>query len=414
MDDIRVGIIGLGTRGTHALARNMAETYPQHRLRVTALHDRNADRTREAADDLVAQYAAVGVTLDPTLHTDGHALIADPDVDLVMVVSITDTHREYAVPALESGKRVYCDKPLAHTVEDAVAIVEAERRTGNRLIMGFTRRYEDAWRTAADLLADGTIGRLQLVQVRDMIPYHRYLTGWWRRREWSGGALNDKGSHLFDVFNWMTGERALRVGAVGGRRALEAPAGHADRCHRCELVCPYRRREFGTGAPVAEDVFTHAGPSWLAETDERYVDDTCVYAPGTDLWHGGSVQFAYPGGLVASYVYTIFGQEADDEETLELVGSEGRIVLTRATGEVRLIAEHGARREVLDRRGPHFTDSHFGADKALMADLRAFALGGEPPVSADDGLEATRMVVAAHASMDADGRTVEMEEIPDA
>jgi predicted dehydrogenase len=413
MDDIRVGIIGLGTRGTHALARNMAETYPEHRLRVTALHDRNPQRTREAADELVAQYAAVGAEVAPTLHEDGQALIADDEVDLVMVVSITDTHREYAVPALESGKRVYCDKPLAHTVEDAAAIVEAEQRTANPLIMGFTRRYEDPWRTAAQLLADGAIGRLQFLQVRDMIPYHRYLTGWWRRREWSGGALNDKGSHLFDVFNWMTGERPLRVAATGSRRALTEPEGHADRCHRCELVCPYRRRAFGTGAPVAEDVFTHAGPSWLAETDERYVDDTCVYAPGTDLWHGGSVQFTYPDGVVGSYLYTIFGQEADDEETLEMVGSEGRIVLTRATGEVRLIAEHGERREVLDRRGPHFTDSHFGADKALMADLRAFALGAPPPVSARDGLEATRMVVAAHRSMEAGGRSLEMEEILD-
>ena len=47
-----------------------------------------------------------------------------------------------------------------------------------------------------------------MIQIRDIIPYHRYLTAWWRRREWSGRALNDKGCHLFDAFNWFAESRA--------------------------------------------------------------------------------------------------------------------------------------------------------------------------------------------------------------
>jgi len=74
---------------------------------------------------------------------------------------------------------------------DGIAIVEAESQTDSRMIMGFTRRYEAAWKRAHGLLKDGAIGDLAMIQVRDVIPYSRYLTAWWRRREWSGGALEE-------------------------------------------------------------------------------------------------------------------------------------------------------------------------------------------------------------------------------
>jgi predicted dehydrogenase len=409
-----VGIIGLGVRGLYSLARLMADTYPETGLQITALCDRNPRRMEEARDVIRSRYAQRGVEVRPRLYEEGQALIRDPEVDLVAVTSITDTHRAFAVPALQAGKRVYCDKPLAQNAEDAIAIVEAEAESENPLIMGFTRRYEDAWLKAYDLLQAGAIGDLVMLQVRDIIPYHRYLTAWWRRRAWSGGALNDKGSHLFDVFNWFTGERALKVHGFGGRSVVEPDPGAPRRCSECARDCPYRRRSYESKLPAAMDMVPHIGSSWLEEDEEKFMDDVCVYAPGSDLYHNGSIHFQYPDQVVASYFYSIFGPEAEDQETLELVGKEGRIRLTRQTGEVDLIAEYGKRHEVFDCRGEHFQDSHFGADRALIYELRRFCEGASPLVSAAAGLEATRMVMAALRSMDAGGKTVVMSEVPDA
>ena len=411
---IGVGIIGLGTRGMYSIARIMAERFAETGFKVTALCDRNAERMVEARTEMQRRYAIQGIEVAPSLYENGLDLIADPNVDLVVITSITDTHRAFAVPALRSGKKVYCDKPLAHNVEDAIAIVEAEAEVQNPLIMGFTRRYESAWRKAHELLRQGVIGPLIMLQVRDIIPYHRYLTAWWRRRAWSGGALNDKGCHLFDVFNWFTGSQALRVSGFGGRSVIQPDPEAPPRCHLCHRDCPYRRREPETAAPSAPDLLVHFGPSWLQETEEKHVDDVCVYAPGSDLYHNGSIHFSYANGVIASYFYTIFGPPAEDEETLELVGTKGRLILTRHTGELDIVTDHGKTRQVLDCRDEHFEDSHFGADIALVQELRRFCLGAPPTVSARAGLEATRMVMASFRSMDAGGVTVDMAEVPDA
>ncbi len=419
---VGVGIIGLGVRGLYCIGRHMAELYPETRFRVTALCDRNAARMAEARDVLVGAYAGQGVQISPNLYgrtgtvRDGLDLIGASEVDLVVITSITDAHRQFAVPALHSGKKVYCDKPLAQNVEDAVAIVEAEAQAGNPLIMGFTRRYEAVWNRAYELLHDGVIGDLVMLQVRDVIPYHRYLTAWWRRREWSGGALNDKGCHLFDVFNWFAGSRALRVHGFGGRSVVEPEPAAPPRCSECDRECPYRRRSKNS---AAFDILPHFGPSWLEEVEEKYMDDVCVYAPGSDVYHNGSIHFAYQNGVIASYFYTIFGPPADDQETMELVGTRGRIILTRRTGALDVVADidhasgdYGASHEVIDCRDEHFEGSHFGADVALIRELRRFCDGAPPAVGARAGLEATRMVMAALRSMDGGGVTVEMEDIP--
>jgi predicted dehydrogenase len=411
---IGVGIIGLGTRGLYSIARIMAERHAETGLQITALCDRNPGRMAEAQTAIQQGYAAHGVEVAPSLYEKGLDLIADSNVDLVVITSITDTHRAFAVPALRSGKKVYCDKPLAHNVEDAIAIVEAEAEAQNPLIMGFTRRYESAWLKAHELLRQDAIGRLIMLQIRDIIPYHRYLTAWWRRRAWSGGALNDKGCHLFDVFNWFTGSRATKVHGLGGRSVIEPDPNAPPRCHLCHRDCPYRRREPETATPSASDLLVHFGPSWLQETEEKHMDDVCVYAPGSDLYHNGSIHFSYANGVIASYFYTIFGPPAQDEETLELVGTKGRLILTRHTGELDIVTDHGQTHHVLDCRDEHFEDSHFGADIALVKELRRFCEGAPPTVSARAGLEATRMVMASFLSMDAGGVAVEMAEVPDA
>ncbi len=376
---IGVGIIGLGVRGLHSIARNMAQHYPETGFVVTALCDRNPLRMQEALAALAPDYARHGVNISPTLYEDGLKLIEDPNVEFIVITSITDTHRKFAIPALRSGKKVYCDKPLAQNTEDAFAIMQAEIESRNPLIMGFTRRYESAWLKAYEVLQEGVIGDLIMLQVRNIIPYHRYLSAWWRRREWSGGALNDKGSHLFDAFNWFTGSQAIKVHGFGGRNVLRPDPDAPRRCQECERECPYRRRTAGSAVPIADDMLTHATPSWQQETEERYMDDICVYAPDSDLYHNGSIHFSYANGVIASYFYTIFGPPAEDEETLELVGTKGRLILTRHTGQLDIVTDYGAVHQVLDCRDENFSDTHFGADIALVKELRRFYDGAPPP-----------------------------------
>lgn len=401
MGTIGIGIIGTGERGCFIVGSRLAEMAKETGFRIVAMCDVLPARLDDAVGFLKGAYTKAGVPFDPKRYADHRELIADPAVDFIVVTTHTFAHAAVAIPAIESGKSVYLDKPISVTLADALAIREAEARIGKRLIMGFTRRYEPSWRAVHELSASGIIGAVQMLQIRSLIPYTRYFQLWHRRKSWSGGALNDKSSHLFDVLNWMAGDTPIRVSAMGGRSSLFAPDPSAPPyCAVCDRECPYRRRASAGESPEGGHILRY--PSWTEATEEINRADTCVYAPGSDIEDHAVCMAEYGNGVKASLFWAIFGPESDDQETLELLGSSGRIVLTRATGTVEVISDYGKSKRSMYVGGPEFGSSHYGADKALIRDMRAFFDGADPVATSEDGLKSLRMVVAAQESM-ADG-----------
>jgi predicted dehydrogenase len=404
--EVGVGIVGAGLRGALVLGARIAELRRETGLRLRALCDKSPQRMREVS--LYLGYvgfrsAAAGRGLPgrPTKYTNYRALVDDPNIDLILVTTPTYAHREPCEYALDSGKKVYLDKPIAVTTEDSAAIVNKVRNTGNQITMGFTRRYEPSWRRAYELLQEGRIGRLTMMQIRSVIPYTRYFHTWHRRNAWSGGALNDKSSHHFDVFNWFAGHRCVSLSGIGGRSPQFAPEENPPTgCFSCTRDCPYDLRK---DPDFQEMGIRYLPPSWKKAQAEEDRIDTCVFKPGADITDHAFVSLAYENGVKASLMLCIFGPKAPDQETLELVGTEGRLTLTRGTGIIELYSEHGKRHEIIDTKGDEFSSSHFGADLALVRDLKRF-VDGEPPVATvEDGHESLRMVEAAQMSIDAGG-----------
>ncbi len=400
---VGVGIIGVGDRGCFVLGARITELERETSLRITALCDTNSRRLEEASAFLAAHSG------DPHRRYAGHLdyrdLVDDPSVDLVLVTNHTYAHRDPTVYAVESGKAVYLDKPIAVTQSDALAILHAERRTGNRIIMGFTRRYEPSWRYARRLVSEGAVGDVHMMQIRSVIPYTRYLQMWHRKRTYSGGALNDKSSHHMDVFNWFSDSVCERVCAMGGRSGIFAPDPTAPtHCAVCERDCPYRRGPDQIWSSEGVHVLSYR--SWADATNELDRADTCVYAPGADIEDHVTAIFEFADGVKASLFWSIFGPPAPDQETLEIVGSSGRLVLTRSTGTIDLVSEYGAKRESIDARGPAFESSHYGADVELVRRLRRFVDGEEPVAGALDGYQSLRMIDAVTESIAAEGFAV--------
>jgi len=410
-ETVGVGIIGSGGRGVNCVGTRMAEMAPEQKMVVKALCDRNPDRMKEAKAHLEKQFGDQGVETDIKMIPDYHDLIAARDVDLVMVSTPSYYHREPVLAALASGKKVYLDKPIAANLEDAIAIVEGQSKYHNTPIMGFSRRYEPSWRKAHDLLDEGVIGDLKMMQIRAVIPYWRYFQRWHRRREWSGGALNDKSSHHYDVLNWFAQSHCEKISAFGGRTDIFQPDPNAPRrCLECERECPYRHR-LSRRTREQDDIGVQ-GNSWASETEVKYRADNCVYLPGADIHDHAICQLAYENGIKASLFYAIFGPKSQNGETLELVGSTGRMILTRTSAEIDLVADYGKRHEVIDCKGPEHNTSHYGADRQMVRDIRRFVDGGEPVVSVRDGYESTRMIMATHRSIDSGGDTVYMKDMP--
>ena len=401
-----VAVIGAGERGIYFIGTRMAEIATETGLRILGVYDILPQRSEYAAQHLNALYAARGIDHTVRIYADLDAAVSDPDVELVLVTSHTDAHRLPVEKAVDAGKRIYLDKPIAVTIADAEAILAAEKRSGRPIMMGFTRRYERPWVEAIRLAHHGAIGSPQMVLLRSVIPYTRYLQLWHRTNEKSGGAINDKGAHHFDVLNWIARAEPVSVSAAGGRSGIFAPdAAAPPRCRECDRTCPYRRHE--TLVDKFEGVGQVANPSWRDAADIQDRNDNCVYLPGVDIDDHAVVTVRYANGLVACLFFAIFGPWASDQETLEIIGSAGRLRMERHSGSIDLVTDHGHKTEQIAFVDPDRTSTHFGADLELVRMMKRFLDGEAPPVGVSEGLKSMRIVAAVHKSLSAGGHPVD-------
>jgi predicted dehydrogenase len=168
-------------------------------------------------------------------ETDWRALISRDDVQLVDVCTPGDLHAEVAIAALEAGKHVLCEKPLANTLAEAEAMAAAAERAagrGVRAMTGFNYRRVPAVALARRLVAGGRIGQLRHVRasyLQDWLADPAFPLTWRLQRERAGsGALGDLGAHIVDLAQHLAGELITGVSAVTatfvGERPLPGPA----------------------------------------------------------------------------------------------------------------------------------------------------------------------------------------------
>jgi myo-inositol 2-dehydrogenase/D-chiro-inositol 1-dehydrogenase len=198
---VAVGIVGTGGMGTrHAanLHRHVGEA------RVAAVYDVDAGRARATAAECGS----------PAVFDDPLALIRDPAVDAVIIASPDATHAGFVHLCLQARKPVLCEKPLATSLTDALAVVEAEKVLGRPLVaVGLMRRFDPQHLAVRNLVASGQLGRPILykgVHRNAAIPYD------------SRGAviLTNSASHDVDAVRWLLGQEIEEVYVRGVRSHL--------------------------------------------------------------------------------------------------------------------------------------------------------------------------------------------------
>lgn len=144
--------------------------------------------------------------------TDWREVIARDDIDVVDIVTPGDSHAEIAIAALDAGKHVLCEKPLANTVAEAEAMAEAAERAaarGVRAMVGFTYRRVPAVTFLRNLIAEGAVGTINQVRAsyrQDWLVDPEMPLAWRLQKEHAGsGALGDIGAHAIDLAQFVTG-----------------------------------------------------------------------------------------------------------------------------------------------------------------------------------------------------------------
>ena len=223
MTSMRVAMIGYGFMGAaHSQGWRVAPRFfdlpatPEMSLIV----GRTPDAVEAAARKWGWQQSA----------TDWRAALERDDIDVIDIVTPGDSHAEIAIAALEAGKHVLCEKPLANTVEEAEAMADAAERASARgvyAMVGFTYRRVPAATFARDLVASGAIGTVNQVRAsyrQDWLVDPQVPLAWRLQKDLAGsGALGDIGAHAIDLAQFITGLKLESVSGVLDTIVRERP-----------------------------------------------------------------------------------------------------------------------------------------------------------------------------------------------
>lgn len=193
---IRVGIAGLGRSGWGIHCRLLEPLTDE--FKITAVFDQSLGRLNEANE----RFGATG-------YDSFSKLCADPEVELIIIAMPSSLHASCSIEALEAGKHVVSEKPMAGSLTDAEAMVAAAERSGKTLSIFQNYRYHAAYRQLKGVIDSGVLGRI----VHTRISFHGFARRWdWQTlKKFDGGSMNNTGPHPIDLALQLFGDAEPEV-----------------------------------------------------------------------------------------------------------------------------------------------------------------------------------------------------------
>jgi UDP-N-acetylglucosamine 3-dehydrogenase len=204
---VRFAVIGCGSIARHRHVKELAEN---KQAKLISL----CDIVKPRAEELAKQYGV------PKVYTDWREAVADKEVDAVVVATPNYLHAPMTIAALQAGKHVLCEKPMATSAAEAEQMIAAAKAAGRFLMIGHNQRLMPPHVKAKEILQSGRLGRV--LTFRTTFG-HAGPEGWcvdksvnswfFRKSEAFVGAMGDLGVHKADLIRWLLGEEVVEVGA---------------------------------------------------------------------------------------------------------------------------------------------------------------------------------------------------------
>jgi predicted dehydrogenase len=375
--DLGIAMVGHAFMGAaHSQAWRVAPRFFDLPARpvMSVLCGRDADRTRAAAERLGWAEAV----------TDWKSVLDRDDVHVVDICTPGDTHAEIAVAALDAGKHVLCEKPMANSVTEAVAMVEAAERAarrGVRAMVGFSYRRVPALGLARELVAQGRLGQIHHVRaqyLQDWIVDPAAPLSWRLDKEKAGsGALGDIGAHVVDAAQFILGDTIAEVSGT--------------------------LQTFVSERPLASAHSGLSGTAAAGQTGQVTVDDAALFLA------------RFSGGALGSFEATRFANGRKNALRIEVNGSAGSLAFDLEDMNVLQFfdgtedsAVAGFRRIMVTEPAHPYVGAWWPAGHGLGYEhafthqavdfVRAVAAGTDPAPSFADGLQVQRVLAAVEGS----------------
>lgn len=399
--EVKVGLVGCGHRGVAGFLKTLKDIGKA--AQVAALCDTNETRL-DFAHDFLGTAAC-------KKYTDYSAFLNDPEVSTVIVVTPDHTHAELVIRAFKAGKDVICEKPMATTLKDCQAMIDAS--AGRKFRVSFNFRYNSVMRKVKELLMEKRIGNIIQVEAKDILTCAHgsdYFRRWHRIQEKSGGLLTQKGVHTFDMINWLLEDKPSKVTAKGSLSFYLPKHQKGERCLTCsaaETCLFYVNLNDNIPGQVADIDDFYRKMYLEAEKHDGYIRDTCVFHKDNTIKDTFSVIIEYAKG--AACIYTSLFYAPYEDHQIIIQGDKGRIEVSTEKRRIEVMyAPEKKEKETYDI--PKEVGLHGGADKHLMSSIFDGGNDDLQFATAEDGYWSLAVAECGNKSIDT-GKTVSVPAI---
>jgi predicted dehydrogenase len=307
----RIALVGTGIRGTGFWGKRIVDNYSDI-VEFVGLCDINPGRL---------EFAKRQMKVNCPVFTDFDKMVIQTRPDMVIVTTVDATHDEYIIRAMELGSDVLTEKPMTTDEVKCQAILDAEKRTGKKCIVGFNYRYGTLFTAIKEQLAKKPIGDITSVDFHWYLNvYHGadYFRRWHGERDKSGTLLVHKATHHFDLLNWFIDSDPVEIMAYGDLEhyGRNNPFRGVN-CRNCAYTdkCNYYW-DIGKDQ-LAVDLYVKN------EKYDGYIRDNCLWREEIDIYDKMSVQIKYANNVIVNYSLTTYSPY--EGWRIAFNGKEGRL-----------------------------------------------------------------------------------------
>ncbi len=308
---LKIALVGTGIRGTSFWGKRLVDEYSDI-LEFVGLCDNNPGR-------LAYGKKYIGAKCDTFLNFD--KMIVETKPDLVIVTTKDSNHHEFIIKGLEMGCDVLTEKPLTIDEDKCQDILDAERKSDKKLIVGFNYRWSPYATKIKELLLKNTIGKITSVDFHWYLnTYHgaSYFRRWHGLRQEGGTLWLHKATHHFDLLNWWIDSDPAEVFAYGD---LEVYGSNSDfrgeNCRNCAYTKSCKFHMDITKSKRLMDLYVNN------EKYDGYIRDNCLFRDEINIYDKMSAQIKYANDTVVNYSLTTYSPF--EGYRVSFNGTEGRI-----------------------------------------------------------------------------------------
>ncbi|MEL1241792.1 Gfo/Idh/MocA family protein [Flavobacterium flavipallidum] len=308
---LRIVLVGTGIRGIGFWGKRLVQEYSDI-LEFVGLCDINPGRLAYAKKH-------IGTNCPTFLNYD--EMLTKTKPDLIIVTTKDATHHEFIIKGLNAGYDVLTEKPLTTDENKCKDILDAEKKSGKKLIVGFNYRWSPYSTKIKELLANNTIGKITSVDFHWYLnTYHGadYFRRWHGQKENGGSLWVHKSTHHFDLINWWLDSDPVEVFALGDLEhyGKNGPF-RGPNCRDCEFKSKCKYYFDITKNQHMMDLYV------ANEKYDGYLRDNCLFREEIDIYDKMSAQIKYANNTIVNYSLTTYSPF--EGWRLAFNGTEGRI-----------------------------------------------------------------------------------------